>query len=144
MAILFSDVKKGIEVAVIMAADENKIPHCVEGTGDLIKSGKNFVDAFEYEHDWFMFSVEEDALNKITVGSGVSRIYGSLVFTVYSPNGQGGSGGAKITDFIYSNLHASRIERTLLRNVRTIGKFNLKGWKAKILQVSFEHTVSAN
>lgn len=141
MAASFEDAKKAIEVAVIMAANDVPIPHCVEDTGDIIKVGLGFVDAFSTHVDWFMFSVEDDDKKGITVGNTLSRIYGSLTFTVYSPTGQAGSGGAKITDFIYKNFQATRLENILLRDVKTINKFKLQGWTVKVLQVPFQFNV---
>lgn len=141
MAGSFEEAKKAIEVAVIMAANDVPIPHCVEDAGDIIKVDSSFVDAFSSEVDWFMFSVEDEDKKRITVGKILDRIYGSLTFTVYSPTGQAGSGGAKITDFIYKNFQATRLENILMRDVKTINKFKLQGWTVKVLQVSFQLNV---
>lgn len=142
----FSDVKKSIETDIITKAKVAEVLYCVDDTGDMLEIESDgtveLVEAFSSKHPWFMVEVVDDNLKKITVGKGLSRVYGSILFTVYSPSGQGGSGGAKITDFIYNNFHANRVDNTLLRNVRTMGKFKLPGWTAKILQVSFEHNVN--
>lgn len=138
----FSEVKKAIEVAVIMEANAVPIPHCVEDTGDLIKVGSEFIDAFDSTTDWFMFSVEEELKKKITVGKGASRIYGSIFFTVYCPRGQANVGGAAITDFVYEHFHATTLNNIRLRDARTISKYKLKGWDSKTLQVSFEINVN--
>lgn len=141
MAASFEDAKRAIEVATIMAANDVPIPHCVEDAGDIIKVGEEFVDAFSTDVDWFMFSVEDEDKKGITVGNTLSRIYGSITFTIYSPTGQAGSGGAKITDFVYKNFHAKRLENILMRNVKTLNKFKLHGWTVKVLQVPFQFNV---
>lgn len=141
MADSFEGAKKAIEVAIIMAANAVPIPHCVEDAGDIIKVGGEFIDAFSTDVDWFMFSVEDEDKKGITVGNTLNRIYGSVTFTVYSPVGQAATGGAKITDFVYKNFQATRLENILMRNVKTISKFKLQGWTVKVLQVPFQFNV---
>lgn len=145
MAKDFSAIKASLESAIIMEADAGKIRHCVNNAGDLVKSNftvHELVDAFEQDHPFFLFEVEDDAKRRISVGPYLDRIYGSVVFTIYSPDGQANSGGAVITDLIYDKFQATRINDIILRNARTIGKYNLEGWNTKVLQVSFEKNVS--
>lgn len=145
MADDFSKIKTTLESAIIMEADAKKIRHCVEDTGDLVKSDftvSELVDAFEQDHPFFLFEVEDDAKRRISVGPYLDRIYGSVVFTVYSPSGQANTGGAAITDLIYDKFQATRISDILLRNVRKIGGYKFEGWNTKVLQVSFEKNVS--
>lgn len=141
----FLKVKSVIESEVISKADQEHVRVCVEDTGDMVKldfTTSNLDDAFEQEHPFISFSVEDDEKRNLVVGKGASRIYGSIVLTLYSPKGQGNTGGAKLSDFVYDNFHATRVGSTLLRDVRRIGGYKLGGWNTKVLQVSFEHTVS--
>ena len=141
MATNFSEAKTELETLVIARAIVANLPHCVENTGDLIKVGGQLIDGFRSTEDWFMFSVDDDSRDNITVGGGLKRIYGSLFFTAYSPKGQASTGGAKITDFIYENFQGVRIGNILLRNARKISEYKLEGWDAKTLQVSFQFNV---
>lgn len=145
MADDFSNIKTTLEAAVIMEADAKKIRHCVADAGDLVKSDFTvfeLVDAFEQDHPFFLFEVDDDAKRRISVGPYLDRIYGSIIFTIYSPSGQANTGGAAITDLIYDKFQATRVSDIVLRNVRNIGKYNLEGWNTKVLQVSFEKNVS--
>lgn len=141
----FRTIKGVIESSIISKADEKQIRVCVEDTGDLVKSDfsvMTLVDAFDQENPFILFSVEDDDKRKLTVGPGVSRIHGSIIFTLYSPKGQANTEGAKMSDFIYDNFHATRVGDSLIRNARRIGSYKLGGWNIKTLQVSFENTVN--
>lgn len=141
----FSKIKAKLESAIIMEADTKKIRHCVEDTGDLVKSDfavSQLVDAFEQDYPFFLFEVEDDAKRRISVGPYLDRIFGSIIFTVYSPSGQANVGGASITDLVYDKFQATRIDDIILRDVRKIGSYKLEGWNTKVLQVSFQKNVS--
>lgn len=145
MADDFSRIKTALESAVIIEADTAKVRHCVEDAGDLVKSNftvSELVDAFEQDHPFFLFEVEDDAKRRISVGPYLDRIYGSVVFTVYSPSGQANTGGAAITDLVYDKFQATRIGGIRLRDARKIGSYKIEGWNIKVLQVSFEKNVS--
>lgn len=145
MADDFSNIKTTLESAVIMQADISKIRHCVEDAGDLVKSDftlSELVDAFEQDHPFFLFQVEDDSKRRISVGPYLDRIFGSIVLTVYSPSGQANTGGAAITDFVYDKFQATNIDGIRLRDVRKIGSYKIEGWNTKVLQVSFEKNVS--
>lgn len=141
----FRTIKGLLEAAIISTAETKHIRVCVEDTGDLVTddfSVSNLVDAFEQESPFILFEVEDDQKKKLVVGPGVSRLFGSVVFTLYSPKGQANTGGAQLSDFIYDHFHSTRIGDTLIRDVRRIGGYKIGGWNTKILQVSFEHTVN--
>lgn len=141
----FAKIKSVVESEIMLVADQKHVRACVEDTGDLVKSDftvSNLDDAFEQENPFITFSVEDDEKRNLVVGKGASRIYGSIIFTLFSPKGQGNTAGAKLSDFVYDNFHATRVGDTLLRDVRRIGGYKLGGWNTKVLQVSFEHTVS--
>ncbi|AHI61263.1 hydrophobe/amphiphile efflux-1 (HAE1) family transporter [Vibrio phage SHOU24] len=145
MAGEFLKIKSVIEQAIISKANQEHVRVCVEDTGDLVNDDfnvSNLVDAFDQEYPFISFSVEDDQKRKLVVGKGASRIYGSIILTLYAPKGQANTGGAKLSDFVYDNFHSTRVGDTLLRDVRKLSDYKLGGWNTKVLQVSFEHTVN--
>jgi hypothetical protein len=135
-------VKQLLEQTVKSAADLAGIPSSIAGTGDYILVDGLLVEAFATSANWLMFEVQDEALNKQTIGkTGFSRLYGSIIFTSYSPDGQGSSGNANIAGFIHKNFHATEVGNIKLRNARKIGSFDVEGWRAQIVQVAFETNV---
>lgn len=145
MANSFVSAKVEIESYLSTKSVELGIKSCVANTGDLLDDGSGgLVPAFEQNSEFLIYAVEQDAMRTIVVGNTAKRIYGSITLNLISPNGQGGAGEARLTDFVNLNLVSTVIGNIRLRSARAIGEYSLDGWSAKIVQVSFELNVSSN
>lgn len=145
MANSFFTAKIAIETYLEAKSADSGVKSCPANTGDLLDDGAGgLVPAFEQNGEFLVYAVEQDSMRPIVVGNTAKRIYGSITLNLISPNGQGGAGEARLTDFINLNLVSTVIENIRTRSARTLGEYDLDGWNAKIVQVSFELNVSSN
>lgn len=141
-----TQIRRELETEVFRIANAANTPVCVKGTGDLVRRLPDFtegdlVNGFSTDYAWARFSVNADSRNNIAIGGRLKRIYGTLDFTIYAPDGTAFNGGDMILELLYTQLQGVEFKGIHLRNVRLIGEITFNGWESKTYRIAFEHTV---